>query len=61
TYSVQALGRVPGSFNSNVCVTRKSGALGLAFLRDTHDIPLCWLQLKNKKIKHLRKIENSVL
>jgi hypothetical protein len=52
---------VPGSFNSNVCVTRKSGALGLAFLRDTHDIPLCWLQLKNKKIKHLRKIENSVL
>jgi hypothetical protein len=37
---------VPGSFNSNVCVTRKSGALGLAFLRDTHDIPLCSHQLR---------------
>jgi hypothetical protein len=31
--------RGPGSFNSNVCVTCKRGALGLAFLGVTHDIP----------------------
>jgi hypothetical protein len=55
---VQALGRVPGSFNSNVCVTRKSGALGLAFLRDTHDIPLCYLSVEKMNPKWIENRNN---
>jgi hypothetical protein len=52
---------VPGSFNSNVCVTRKSGALGLAFLRDTHDIPLCSVQIKKEKIYYMMNYDNLLV